>query len=565
MDASALNLTYDSYLTGNATSLRGQYQEDMDHTGQILTRDQLLAQLSTFDLILGVKLQGSYGAGTDLSGLNETLRIQGGGLLPVEATADRYWVGFSGGFTLQRDIPVGSWSDPDGGAGTYYGDVATHQGARYEFEAHNAIERLGFEGSGHLALGGVKYFKDGSAGADALAASTGQGTWLFGGALGDMITGADKGDILVGGADNDQLAGGGGNDQYAYWLGDGHDIINDASGVDAIVFGGGITSDDVKLKIGKLANPLDHASFREALPGEVPVDLRIEIYHPQTGALMGSISVVDFRNSGSAGDVLRFAGDYEIKIFDFLAKQGVTSLATFTGTAGNDTFRGTDADEAFWAGGGVNNLTGGKGNDVFYAHEGTDTIDGGEGDDTIDYHLATGSISINLENGIATGPGNVTDRMEGIDNVVGTDFNDTIIGLDDWYNVLSGGKGNDIIRGLGDNDTLLGGEGNDTLDGGDDDDTIYGDRGNDTINGGADNDTLTYADLGAAVTVNLLTGTATASFTENGATVTETDTITGIENVAGTAFDDTLIASATFAGLYDGGLGDDRFVIQRRC
>jgi Ca2+-binding RTX toxin-like protein len=58
-----------------------------------------------------------------------------------------------------------------------------------------------------------------------------------------------------------------------------------------------------------------------------------------------------------------------------------------------------------------------------------------------------------------------------LNNIVGTEGNDTLIGT----------NGNDNIFGLGGNDTIYAGEGNDTIDGG---------AGNDYLDGGAGNDTF---------------------------------------------------------------------------
>jgi Ca2+-binding RTX toxin-like protein len=49
---------------------------------------------------------------------------------------------------------------------------------------------------------------------------------------------------------------------------------------------------------------------------------------------------------------------------------------------------------------------------------------------------------------------------------------------------ISGGPGNDTLRGLAGADVLTGGRGDDVIDGGDGDDWISGDRGADTLTGG---------------------------------------------------------------------------------
>jgi Ca2+-binding RTX toxin-like protein len=79
----------------------------------------------------------------------------------------------------------------------------------------------------------------------------------------------------------------------------------------------------------------------------------------------------------------------------------------------------------------------------------------------------------------------------GIENVIGTSFNDTITG-DSADNRLEGRGGDDIISGGAGNDMLLGGEGNDIIDGGDGNDTLIAGQGNDTLKGGNGNDTYSF-------------------------------------------------------------------------
>ena len=57
------------------------------------------------------------------------------------------------------------------------------------------------------------------------------------------------------------------------------------------------------------------------------------------------------------------------------------------------------------------------------------------------------------------------DNYDSIENVIGTAFNDWIVG-DTQANNLDGGAGNDYILGLTGNDYLWGGDGDDRLDGG---------------------------------------------------------------------------------------------------
>ncbi len=77
---------------------------------------------------------------------------------------------------------------------------------------------------------------------------TSSADYLIGSLGDDKISGGAGNDILIGGKGNDYLNGGAGNDTYIFNLGDGNDIIdeqNSNSANDKIVFGEGITADDI--------------------------------------------------------------------------------------------------------------------------------------------------------------------------------------------------------------------------------------------------------------------------------------------------------------------------------
>ncbi len=92
----------------------------------------------------------------------------------------------------------------------------------------------------------------------------------------------------------------------------------------------------------------------------------------------------------------------------------------------------------------------------------------------------------------------------------------------------------------------------DTLNGAAGDDFIVGSSGNDTIDGGAGHDTMSYLGSVAPVNVNLSTGTGSGGFADG-------DTLSNIENVFGSAGDDTLVSTATTGtdNILYGGAGND--------
>ncbi|WP_416896703.1 MAG: FecR domain-containing protein [Minwuia sp.] len=160
------------------------------------------------------------------------------------------------------------------------------------------------------------------------------------------------------------------------------------------------------------------------------------------------------------------------------AVQGGTGNDNIRGGAGNDTLNGNDGDDALDGEDGDDVLNGETGNDTLTGGAGADTLDGGVGTDTADFSGTIAGSNINLAEGSATdGTGDV-DAITGVENILGSAFDDTITG-DANANSLSGGGGNDTLIGGDGNDTLLAGAGNDTLDGGDGGDSMEGGAGND--------------------------------------------------------------------------------------
>ena len=105
------------------------------------------------------------------------------------------------------------------------------------------------------------------------------------------------------------------------------------------------------------------------------------------------------------------------------------------GTAGNDVITATPNDSTINGLGGDDKLIGRGGNDILNGGDGNDTLDGGLGNDTLDggagintasFNHFPHPVTVNLAKGTATGQGN--DVLRNIQNVIGSDLNDTIIG-----------------------------------------------------------------------------------------------------------------------------------------
>ncbi|WP_460273807.1 Hint domain-containing protein [Celeribacter sp. ULVN23_4] len=153
---------------------------------------------------------------------------------------------------------------------------------------------------------------------------------------------------------------------------------------------------------------------------------------------------------------------------------------------GNDTVYGEAGDDTLQGDAGTNYLSGGTGDDTFIGGAGADTFNGGAGQDNIDYSNSAAAVSVNLATGVLSGGDADNDTIEGgIDGVIGSEYDDTLVGFDGQGTDASDTYTNEFW-GMGGDDTILGAGGADYLDGGDGQDYIEGGDGDDIIIGGED-------------------------------------------------------------------------------
>jgi Ca2+-binding RTX toxin-like protein len=211
----------------------------------------------------------------------------------------------------------------------------------------------------------------------------------------------------------------------------------------------------------------------------------------------------------------------------------------FNAGNGNDRVTGSGRSDLLRGESGNDTLNGGGDNDILVGGVGGDVLNGGTGSDTASYEDSAEGVFVNLATGTAGGGEATGDTLFSIENLVGSAQNDTLTG-NDLRNRLEGGEGNDRLSGNGDNDTLIGGGGADILDGG---------AGADRIIGGTGVDTALYAQSNTGVVVDLTTGTGSGGHAQG-------DTLSSVENLAGSGFDDVLRGSAADNDLF-GGQGAD--------
>ncbi|BAQ67006.1 PD40 domain-containing protein [Geminocystis sp. NIES-3709] len=214
--------------------------------------------------------------------------------------------------------------------------------------------------------------------------------------------------------------------------------------------------------------------------------------------------------------------------------------------SGTDKINGGVGDDTINGGSGADTMVGANGNDIYHVDDIGDRVVEAlnEGTDFINSSV-TYTLSVNIENLILTGTGNINSTGNTLSNLITGNIGN---------NNLSGGDGNDTLTSGRGNDTLNGGTGGDSMTGGRDNDIYYVDNTGDHVvelsNEGIDtvNSTITYT-LGSNIENLTLTGTGNINGTGN----TINNLITGNSgnnNLRGGDRNDTLI----------GGIGNDTLI-----
>ncbi|MDE5965209.1 MAG: hypothetical protein K2G89_00025, partial [Lachnospiraceae bacterium] len=125
--------------------------------------------------------------------------------------------------------------------GTEAGDIAK---AYDQFWEENLM--YGGAGSDSLIGGSNTNRINGGSGNDSIQGSTGE-DFLYGGSGNDILWGNSGDDTLCGDTGNDHLYGGAGDDTYIFRFGDGTDLITESGGNDTLLFGEGISPEDLIL------------------------------------------------------------------------------------------------------------------------------------------------------------------------------------------------------------------------------------------------------------------------------------------------------------------------------
>jgi Ca2+-binding RTX toxin-like protein len=335
----------------------------------------------------------------------------------------------------------------------------------------------------------------------------------------DLIYGGVRADLLHGLSGDDILWGGRGDD--VLWGDDGSDELHGGDGGDHLYGGSGSFGVEA-------ADRLDGgAGFDLA---RYDFSIRPVIVNLATGLATGG---------DAEGDVLS----------NIEGLVGSSQGDQLTGDGADNVIYGQNGPDLIRGGGGDDVLEGGGQNDSLFGGEGADILRGGDDFDHARYDDATSGVNVNLVTGLGLGGEAQGDRLFGIEGVVGSSFDDVLVG-DDGVNFLTARGGDDVIYG---------GAGADVIDGGNGNDHIYGGAGIDSMTGGAGFDFVRYDAAVSAVGIDL-TGQGFMSGSESFA-----DSYSGIEGAVGSRFADTIRGDAQGNVLYgvdgddilDGRAGDD--------
>ena len=438
----------------------------------------------------------------------------------------------------------------DGGAGI---DLASY----YDSTAAVAVSLATQSGQGGDAEGdtltGIEDL-EGSAWNDTLTGDDGN-NWLYGLAGNDRLFGGGGDDVLVGGAGADTLDGGVGVNAVSYAgsvvgvyvnLSSGNGAYGDAAGDRLLNISdliGSAFADNIR---GNAAdNWLGGGAGNDSLMGEGGNDVLVGgagadlLYGgagfnmaSYTGSAAGVVADLD-TGEGSLGDaegdhLYQIGALYGSSFADTLRGSGRAEW--LNGAAGSDSLSGHGGADTLIGGDGADTLDGGDGDDWLVGGAGADVLGGSLGSDTVSYEGTAAGVYVNLSSGNGAYGDAAGDRLSDVENVVGTDFADSIRGNadDNW---LAGGAGADTLKGEGGHDLLEGGAGADAL---------YGADGYDAA---------TYVGSAAGVSIGLAAGTAAGGDADG-------DTLYQIEDLIGSGFNDRLTGDANGNWL-EGGVGGD--------
>ena len=477
-----------------------------------------------------------------------------------------------------------------GGADTLNGQSGFDLASYKSSPAAVTVRLAGVNGDTQTALA-----SGGDAGGDKLSSIEG----LVGSASGDQLTGNSLDNLLAGGLGSDILNGMGGTDTADYSrdhffdLGDTPDRVEvhlapgvGAGRVDEFKLQGdgtfkGISTDalisienvigtagndvivgnefDNRLEGREGSNDLDGGLGNDTLIGGSGIDTANYTSHDAVALQHGEQYVIALGLIGRPGSfTLSQPSSLSPGVLQVVETDVLIGIENVTGSSHGETITGNELANVLDGRGGSDILDGGLGNDILIGNTGTDTasfvshdsvaVFSGEQDV---FSLANGTSDGSYSRFQVVGPIRLaveTDILRGIENVTGSNHDETING-NDAANVLDGRGGNDIIDGGLGNDVIIGNGGTDTASW----------LSHDNVGGASDTIRLGLGGADGSYVRTLNTG---PFGTEQ---VVETDVLRSIENVTGSNENENITGNERDNVLdgrggpdnIDGGLGND--------
>ncbi|MEX1219154.1 MAG: calcium-binding protein [Solirubrobacterales bacterium] len=255
-----------------------------------------------------------------------------------------------------------------------------------------------------------------------------------------------------GGLGNDLILGSNGND---FLYGSPRSVSRQAADRDVIR---GLRGNDTIYDYGGIGNQLY---------GVTGVDTIHSLGRAVSSSFGGNGSDVLFSDGGRSGSGLeeRLFGDRGNDRLN-ADRPGSDGPAFLDGGSGDDWLNGTSFSDTILIKAGITKVKAGGGDDFLVSTSaGVVTVDGGSGEDLISFATHTPAtdrpftgVDVDLRTGVVKGNGKQT--LNGVENVIGSSFEDTIAGLSGVTNEISGGLGDDQLIGqLSDRDVADGGLG----------------------------------------------------------------------------------------------------------
>jgi Ca2+-binding RTX toxin-like protein len=325
-----------------------------------------------------------------------------------------------------------------------------------------------------------------------------------------VINGTNGTDTLIGTTSDDEINALGGND-----------VIKGSGGADRIDGGAGLDTVDYSSSTEAINVDIRTGTGKAGIGGDAQGDTLTNIekvigtaFNDTFNSTIGGNLGITFE--GGAGDDVYTIATTGVKIieednggYDELRSSAPTATLdpfieklTYIGT-GSFTGTGNAQD---------NTIVGGSDNDTLIGGGGADQLIGGAGLDTASYRDSTVGVTINLKTGVNSGIA-AGDTYTEIEVIGGSSYNDTFVADD---------------RAIG-------------------------------FDGGNGFDTVDYSGSAASINVDIRAGTGKAGIGGDA----QGDTLTNIEKVIGTAFNDTF--NSTIGGnlgiTFEGGAGDDVYTV----